>query len=263
MAKRFTDTTKWTNPWYRKMPYQYRDLWDYICDMCDHAGIWRADLEMASMIIGDSLTKEKALFFFGDRIVVLSEDKWFLPSFIRFQYGNINSQKAVCVSVRNILISNGIDIDTLMIKQSLHNHSSMIKDKDKDKDKVKDKDTVKEKEKENTSDLICQAWDVWQETMIFFKLPKQNISPHQESSLARAIASLGIETVLLALEGQRYESGSDKFNPRDHLSIDRVLHKDSKGQQRWEKFANMARAKKQEQENKPTDDDLQKLGRGY
>ena len=82
MAKRFTDTTKWDNPWYRKMPSAYRDLWDLILDKCDHAGIWRVDLETASFFIGDTVTESGAYEHFGDRVKFLKEDKWFIPSFM-------------------------------------------------------------------------------------------------------------------------------------------------------------------------------------
>ncbi len=125
----------------------------------------------------------------------------------------------------------------------------------------------KNKEEDNTTtnviDEISLAWGVWCETLKSFNLKSQPISVYQQSSLARAIKSLGIETVCLALEGQRYEKATDAWNPKDHLSLDRVLHRDAKGQQRWEKFANMALAKRELQKTKLTDEELQAEGRGF
>jgi hypothetical protein len=89
-------------------------------------------------------------------------------------------------------------------------------------------------------DQIRMAWEVWGETLQAFEIPKQRMAPSQESSIARAIKQIGFENVLLALEGNRYEKPTDNFEPKDHLSVDRALHRDAKGQSRWEKFANMA-----------------------
>jgi hypothetical protein len=137
MAKRFTDTTKWDNPWYRKMPWEYRSLWDYILDKCDHAGIWRADLGLASYIIGKEVSLEGMTLHFGDRFTVLKEDKVFIASFITFQYGELKSDSKVHSSVIKLLISNNIDPDSLTLTIGLPKGYLTPKDKDKDKDKEK------------------------------------------------------------------------------------------------------------------------------
>ena len=91
-------------------------------------------------------------------------------------------------------------------------------------------------------DQTREAYRVWTETLASFDVPPRPIAPVQENSLGRAIRSLGFENVLLALEGQRYEQPNKTFDPRRHLSIDRVLHKDSFGKSRWQEFSNMAAA---------------------
>ncbi len=88
------------------------------------------------------------------------------------------------------------------------------------------------------------AWEVWNDTLEFFEIPKGNIAPPQESSIARAINTLGFDTVLLALEGARFESPGKDFRPQDHLSVDRALHKDRYGKSNWERFKNLALANK-------------------
>jgi hypothetical protein len=89
-------------------------------------------------------------------------------------------------------------------------------------------------------DQISKAWSVWNDTLEAFGIPRTNIAPPQESSIARGIKSLGIENVLLALTGARFESPGKDFRPQDHLTIDRALHKDRFGKSNWERFKNLA-----------------------
>jgi len=140
MAKRFTDTTKWDNPWYRKLPHQYRSFWDYILDKCDHAGIWRADLEAASFIIGKGISVDGVVEHFGHRIEFLKDDTWFVPSFIKFQYGELQETSNTHKSVIKLLKSHNIDINNLTLAIPLAMGCPTHMDKDKDKDKIKDKD---------------------------------------------------------------------------------------------------------------------------
>lgn len=87
MAKRFTDTEKWKKPFIRGLKAPYKLLWLYICDDCDHAGIWQVDLEVASIRIGEKLNEKDALKSFNNKIILLDKgQKWFIPSFIEFQY---------------------------------------------------------------------------------------------------------------------------------------------------------------------------------
>ena len=41
MAKRFTDTMKWNEDWYLDLALVDKLFWIYICDNCDHAGIFK------------------------------------------------------------------------------------------------------------------------------------------------------------------------------------------------------------------------------
>jgi hypothetical protein len=54
--------------------------------MCDHAGMWDVDLERAEFDIGEKLSLEDISKYFGDRIKVIKDDKWFWQPFIPFQY---------------------------------------------------------------------------------------------------------------------------------------------------------------------------------
>jgi hypothetical protein len=103
MAKRFTDTDKWKKPFIRGLEGPYKLLWFYILDDCDHAGIWQVDFEVAEIRIGQPVKEKKALEVFGERVVRIAANKWWIPDFISFQYGELSEKNRLHVSVIQIL----------------------------------------------------------------------------------------------------------------------------------------------------------------
>jgi len=88
MAKRFTDTEKWKKKWFRKLNPEHKCFWEYLRDNCNHAGIWDVDFETASFLIGVDIDEDEARKVFKKKIVEIdNSEKWFIPSFINFQYG--------------------------------------------------------------------------------------------------------------------------------------------------------------------------------
>lgn len=127
--KRFTDTEKWFDPWFRKLPLKFKTFWSYICDRCDNAGVWKPDVELASILIGEvQLTEQEILTVFNGRIEVLKNGSWWIKKFIPFQFGELKPECRPHQAVALLLEQHGIEyqypIDTLQDK-----------DKDKDKDK--------------------------------------------------------------------------------------------------------------------------------
>lgn len=88
MAKRFTDTEKWADPWFRKLPPIAKLFWVYLCDSCDHAGVWKVDFELASFGIGEGLSEDSLKTLLGDRIDTHNPGYWFIRKFMLFQYGH-------------------------------------------------------------------------------------------------------------------------------------------------------------------------------
>ncbi len=151
MAKRLTDTDKWKKPFVRGLQGAYKLLWFYICDDCDHAGIWQVDLDVASLRIGENITQEEAEKQFGDKIVPFDGgEKWFIPDFINFQYScepeelNSNPKNKTQNSAFKILEKYGLLKNSTSITEEenkgLTRGLQAPKDKDKYKDKEKDKD---------------------------------------------------------------------------------------------------------------------------
>lgn len=162
MAKRFTDTAKWDHAWIRKLSPKFKCALFYILDKCDHAGIWVADFDAMSFNIGESITQQEFENAFSDKIRLIKNDKYFIESFIDFQYGELNPENRVHKSVLSKLEKEGAN-------KPLKSPLKGAKDKDKDKDKEKDKDKDKAKDKENgvveigkqVSQVIARYCELW------------------------------------------------------------------------------------------------------
>lgn len=138
MSKRFHDTEIWGEDWFIAIPKDYRDLWLYVKDKCDHAGVWRPNIATFNKLYDCQVNTTKALELFNNgksRIRVLPNGRWFIEDFISFQYGNhLNPNNRVHLSIINILETNKIKLTSI---RGLIEVRQGVKDKDKDKDKEK------------------------------------------------------------------------------------------------------------------------------
>lgn len=165
MAKRFTDTEKWKKPFIRGLQGAYKLLWLYICDDCDHAGVWQVDLEVASIRIGEPIDMEIAIKSFGDKIVIFDDgNKWFIPSFLEFQYpSGLNPDNRAHSSIIFLLEKYNLrKIQNKPLRSPLQGRKDMdmVKDMDKDKDKEGKIEKIK---MIFTGTEIEEAWDSWKE----------------------------------------------------------------------------------------------------
>ena len=141
ISKRFTDTNKFKKKFHRSLPGPYKLLWDYLYHECDHAGIWHVDFEVAQIYLGADMviTETEALRLFNSdaddkKITVLNGGtKWFIPSFIDFQYGHLNPSVKAHASVISILSKEGIKLYENCLRTVMDMDMDMDKDKDKDK----------------------------------------------------------------------------------------------------------------------------------
>jgi len=144
MAKRFTDTNKYKKPFIRGLQGAYKLLWDYLYHECDHAGIWIVDFEVAQLYLGHDMPVNKidALKYFNsDEKRIIEVDKgsrWFLPSFIDFQYGTLNDTNRAHSSVISILKKYNLYKQKKPLISPIQGAMDKDKDKDKDMDMVKD-----------------------------------------------------------------------------------------------------------------------------
>lgn len=142
MAKRLTDTEKWNDDWYLSLDNDYRIIWQWLLDNCNHAGICKRNIKLLNVMCNSGTTENQLIEKMDGRIIINGND-WFIPKFLKFQYPTLHSQKPVIVSVRNELIKRkcydlipqSFGVEYIIIQESLSNDYLIIKDKRKDKDK--------------------------------------------------------------------------------------------------------------------------------
>lgn len=140
MAKRLIDTDIFKKGFVKSLEAPYKLLWLYIINDCNHAGIWEVEFDVAAMRLGLKLNQIDAVEKFAGKIEVCDNGtKWFIPSFIEFQYGVLNPQNRAHSSVIQILTK----LNLYPIKP-LTSPLQGCKDMDKDKDKDMDKDKPRE-----------------------------------------------------------------------------------------------------------------------
>lgn len=105
MAKRFSDTEKWKKSFIRGLSPELKLLWFYMLDDCDIAGLWTVDWEIMEIRTGCKIKLSVAKGAFVNHIVEIDNgEKWFVPSFIEFQYGpELSKNNNIYKSINKIL----------------------------------------------------------------------------------------------------------------------------------------------------------------
>ncbi len=120
MPKRFTDTEKWKDDWFGVLNHQMKLVWLYLCDQCDHAGIYKPNLRTMQFDLDMNVSVSEILDGLNngkERVQVLKNGRWYIKDFIPFQYGNGKSR--AYFSAVTLLKQNGLEfkgMDTLSIE---------------------------------------------------------------------------------------------------------------------------------------------------
>jgi hypothetical protein len=93
MAKRFTDSDKWRDPWFSDLTIEEKLFWLFILDTCDHAGIWKDQTKYFNYLNNSNLLLIDIITKFNSRIFQIGDSVYFIPKFISFQYPNFNPEK--------------------------------------------------------------------------------------------------------------------------------------------------------------------------
>lgn len=132
MAKRLTDTDKWNDDWYISLDNDYRIIWQWLLDNCNHAGICKRSMKLLNMMCNTDILEEKMIEIMDSRVISV-DNNWFIPKFLKFQYTTLQSNKPVIISVVKELEKYGYE---QYIPESFGNDYIIIKDKSKDKDSL-------------------------------------------------------------------------------------------------------------------------------
>jgi hypothetical protein len=166
MAKRFTDTSLYSKKWFRRLSPELKCLWEWLRCNCDHAGLVEFDAELASFQIGLEVT-EKDLEKFGNRIEKYEDGKYWLNTFVDFQYGKLSSKCRPHIPVIEKLKKYGL-LERVLIPFEYPSKRVEEKEKEKEKEQVKEqvKDKEQDQEKEKLEsiepdlfDKVFQSWN--------------------------------------------------------------------------------------------------------
>lgn len=115
-------------------------------DKCDFVGVFQVNWILIKTYFGSKYTPN--MDHFKGRVIDLGSDKWFVPKFLSFQYGDLDEESNSTIikkvistlKTRNLYdqyLKSKTKDDTLSIGYSIGK-----KDKDKEKDKEKEKDEL-------------------------------------------------------------------------------------------------------------------------
>ncbi len=86
--KKFTDSEKWRDPWFRSLSVESKTLWIFLLDEVDNAGIWEIDQSYFKYASGVKKDLENLLSTLGDRVVFLPDKRHLLiPKYCFYQQG--------------------------------------------------------------------------------------------------------------------------------------------------------------------------------
>lgn len=128
--KRFTETEKWRDPWFRKLSAGAKLAFLYIIDNCDNAGVWTADKELADFSIGMEIPWVKVLEAFGERVSVLPSGDWLIVRFVEFQFGKLSKDCKPHLQVMRL-------IEKHRVSKGYPKGFGTLEDKEEDKEKDK------------------------------------------------------------------------------------------------------------------------------
>jgi hypothetical protein len=108
MAKRFIDTGIFDDDWFMDLSKDAKLLWIYLITKCDHAGIIKINEKLCKLQT-DIRDLPEIIKQLGNRLVTVSEQLYFIPKFIEFQYpGFPNSKVRQQSSAVDILVKYGL-----------------------------------------------------------------------------------------------------------------------------------------------------------
>jgi len=85
MAKRFFDTAIFDDEWFFELTKDGKLFWIYFLSKCDNAGLLKLNTKLAKFQTGVN-SIDTVLIELGNRLVRVSEQLYFCPKFISFQY---------------------------------------------------------------------------------------------------------------------------------------------------------------------------------
>lgn len=121
MARRFTDTEKWEDPWFGELEPVFKLAWVFICDRCDHAGFWkwstRSLLHHCGIDLSAPARLKEFVKAFEGRLINVGRGTLYVRGFLEWQYRSIDTvavgNSRVMISVRKLIEQQGVEVEFL------------------------------------------------------------------------------------------------------------------------------------------------------
>ena len=170
MAKRFIDTEIWDKEKFCSSSDKQKLLTLFITSKCDQIGVFKMANMLITAYIGSPVTKEDILSIPVD-IIELSEGKYWLVNFCKFQYGELKETCKPHKKYIEMLKSEGL-FERVSKGYPKGIHTLQEKEKEKEEEKEKEKDKKKETKKFDLPDWISKdSWDGFVEMRKKIKKP--------------------------------------------------------------------------------------------
>ena len=204
--KRYTETTKWSDPWFVDLDPKAKVFWLYLLDNCDHSGTWEKFEKKFQFETGIGISIKALVEDLGDRIVDLG-DKILIPKFIKFQFGaELSTTSNYHKPIFKALEHHGHEMDdqglvkgSSRVGQGSGNPSSRVLYINKDKDKD-NKGIVKGKEEDLPfPDPIFK--EVWEEYLQMRKEAKhRKLGATATKAKFKEFKKWGLDSTIQALK---------------------------------------------------------------
>jgi hypothetical protein len=137
MGKRFTETSKWMDRWFRTLSPQHKLAWLYVLDNCDAAGVIEIDRELADFQVGSAVDWDAFAAASDGRLIPLDKGKHWVCGFIKYQYGELSEGCKAHNPAFASLTKHGLNG---RVAKGYSDPIQRVQEKDKDKDKETDKE---------------------------------------------------------------------------------------------------------------------------
>lgn len=93
MKRVFTDADIYDDEWYQDLTKDQKLFWDYICRRSEY-GVWKPNFRLAKFQLGlEVIDPEEMITAFNQkkiRVEITTDKRWFIPSWILFQYPTLS-----------------------------------------------------------------------------------------------------------------------------------------------------------------------------
>lgn len=131
--KRFTETTKWDDPWFLDLSPTAKLFWLYLLDKCDNAGVIHLHERKMHFELGTDTKLDDLLNEMDGRVDRLPNGKLHVTGFVAFQFGELKDSSNLHKSVIQLLQKHGLGYPSSTHQEPM----PMGPSKGKGKDKVK------------------------------------------------------------------------------------------------------------------------------